>query len=79
MQSSAKTVQEYLKELPADRREAIKVVRGVILANLPKGYEECMSYGMIGYVVPHSPGRTPWERVTSANEGFVRADAYPLA
>jgi hypothetical protein len=54
MQSSAQTVQEYLKELPADRREAINAVRGVILANLPKGYEECMSYGMIGYVVPHS-------------------------
>jgi hypothetical protein len=54
MQSSAKTVQEYLKELPADRRQAISAVRGVILANLPKGYEECMSYGMIGYVVPHS-------------------------
>jgi hypothetical protein len=54
MQSTAKTVQEYLKELPADRREAINAVRGVILANLPKGYEECMSYGMIGYVVPHS-------------------------
>lgn len=53
MQSSAKTVQEYLKELPADRREAIEAVRGVILANLSKGYEECMSYGMIGYVVPH--------------------------
>src|SRR5438477_13091986 len=53
MQSSARTVQEYLKELPADRREAINAVRGVILANLPKGYEECMSYGMIGYVVPH--------------------------
>ena len=54
MQSSAKTVQEYLKELPADRREAINAVRGVILENLPTGYEECMSYGMIGYVVPHS-------------------------
>ncbi|MGZ8938773.1 MAG: DUF1801 domain-containing protein [Limisphaerales bacterium] len=54
MQSSAKTVPEYLKELPADRREAINAVRSVILANLPKGYEECMSYGMIGYVVPHS-------------------------
>src|SRR5215813_5258548 len=54
MQSSAKTVQEYLKELPAERRQAIDAVRGVILANLPKGYEECMSYGMIGYVVPHS-------------------------
>ncbi len=54
MQSSAKTVQQYLKELPAERREAINAVRGVILANLPKGYEECMSYGMIGYVVPHT-------------------------
>ena len=54
MQSSAKTVQEYLKELPTDRRQAINTVRGVILANLPKGYQECMSYGMIGYVVPHS-------------------------
>jgi hypothetical protein len=54
MQSSARSVQEYLKELPADRRETINAVRGVILANLPMGYEECMSYGMIGYVVPHS-------------------------
>ena len=54
MQSSAKTVQEYLNELPTNRREAISAVRGVILANLPKGYEECMSYGMVGYVVPHS-------------------------
>ncbi len=54
MQSRAKTVSEYLEELPDDRREVIKAVRGVILANLPKGYEECMSYGMIGYVVPHS-------------------------
>lgn len=40
--------------MPAERREAISAVRKVILANLPKGYEECMSYGMIGYVVPHS-------------------------
>ena len=54
MHSRAKTVQEYLKELPADRRETIGAVRGVILANLPQGYEECMSYGMIGYVVPQS-------------------------
>ncbi len=54
MQSSAKTVPEYLKELPADRRAAISAVRDVILANLLEGYEEHMSYGMIGYVVPHS-------------------------
>lgn len=53
MQSKAATVAEYLKELPADRREAISKVRSVIRKNLPKGYAECMSYGMIGYVVPH--------------------------
>lgn len=54
MKSNAKTVNEYLDALPEDRRAAISTVREVILANLPKGYEECMSYGMIGYVVPHS-------------------------
>ena len=54
MTSKAKTVAEYLKSLPADRRAAISAVRKAILDNLPKGYEECMSYGMIGYVVPHS-------------------------
>jgi hypothetical protein len=54
MKSSAATVEEYLRRLPADRRTAISAVRQVILANLPKGYVECMGYGMIGYVVPHS-------------------------
>jgi hypothetical protein len=54
MTSNAKTVKEYLASLPKDRRDAISAIRKVILANLPKGYEECMSYGMIGYVVPHS-------------------------
>ena len=54
MTSQAKTVAEYLKALPGDRRAAISAVREVILANLPKGFEERMSYGMIGYVVPHS-------------------------
>lgn len=54
MKSTAKTVEQYLGGLPPDRREAIAAVRQVILANLPKGYEECISYGMIGYVVPHS-------------------------
>jgi len=54
MQSKAKTVTQYLAGLPADRREAIKAVRAVILKNLPKGYKEGMQYGMIGYFVPHS-------------------------
>ena len=53
MQSRTKSVVEYLKELPADRRAAIEEVREVILKNLDKGYEETMQYGMIGYAVPH--------------------------
>jgi hypothetical protein len=28
-------------------------LRSTILENLPEGFEEVMSYGMIGYVVPH--------------------------
>src|SRR5215831_18648227 len=53
MTSNAKTVDEYLRSLPPDRRAALSAVREVILANLPEGYEEQMQYGMIGYVVPH--------------------------
>ena len=54
MQSKAASVEQYLAELPADRRDAIAAVRTVILKNLPEGYEEGMQYGMIGYYVPHS-------------------------
>src|SRR5258708_4649818 len=54
MTSKATTVDQYLAELPEDRRAAISAVRDAILKNLPKGYEEGMQYGMIGYYVPHS-------------------------
>ena len=54
MTSSAATVEEYLRSLPADRRAAISTVRATILAHLPAGYEERMGYGMIAYVVPHT-------------------------
>lgn len=54
MQSKATTVEAYLAELPPDRRDAIAAVRRVILNNLDSDYEEGMSYGMIGYYVPHS-------------------------
>ncbi len=54
MQSKATTVADYLKELPADRLEAMTKLRKVIVKNLPKGFKECMGYGMIGYVIPHS-------------------------
>ena len=53
MQSKATTVDQYLRELPAERAAAIAAVRDVILRNLDRDYEEGMSYGMIGYAVPH--------------------------
>jgi hypothetical protein len=53
MQSKASSPDEYLAELPEDRRIAMQKLRKVALENLPKGYKEVMSYGMLGYVVPH--------------------------
>lgn len=54
MLSKASTPKEYLANLPEDRKEVITKFRQVILDNLPDGFEEVMSYGMLGYVVPHS-------------------------
>ncbi len=54
MQSTASTLDAYLESLPEDRKEAIAKLRAVIQENLPAGFEETMSYGMIGYVVPHA-------------------------
>jgi hypothetical protein len=54
MQSKATSPQQYLDELPEDRKELIQKLRQQILDNLPKGMEETMNYGMLGYVIPHS-------------------------
>ncbi len=54
MQSKAATIEQYLDELPDDRKAVMKKLRQAIKKNLPKGFKETMSYGMIGYVVPHS-------------------------
>ncbi|SEB03186.1 protein of unknown function (DU1801) [Flavobacterium gillisiae] len=54
MQSKAQNIEEYLNELPKDRKTAMNNLRETILANIPKGFNEEMSYGMIGYVLPHS-------------------------
>ncbi|TXT30055.1 MAG: hypothetical protein FD136_1728 [Chitinophagaceae bacterium] len=50
MQSKATSVKEYIAELPEDRQKAIMQLQKVIKKNLPKGFEEVMSYGN---VVPH--------------------------
>jgi hypothetical protein len=50
--SKAATVEEYLNELPEDRRAVVSAVRDVIVRNLPAGYREAMNWGMINYEVP---------------------------
>ena len=54
MTIEAKTVEEYLSKLPADRIEAVTRLRQTLRDNLPKGFEEGINYKMIGYYVPHS-------------------------
>lgn len=54
MKIEANSPEEYIDQLPDDRKQAMTKLRQTILDNLPKGFEETMSYGMIGYVVPHS-------------------------
>ena len=54
MQSKATIVDQYLKELPEERKAAIQNLRKEIKKNLPKGFKEGMGYGMMGWSVPHS-------------------------
>lgn len=54
MQSKATTINDYLLEVPEIRQQMFSKLRETIIKNLPKGFEETISYGMIGYVVPHS-------------------------
>lgn len=51
--SELKTVSEYIKTIDEDRKPAFEKLREIISKNLPKGFEECMSYGMPAFVVPH--------------------------
>jgi uncharacterized protein YdhG (YjbR/CyaY superfamily) len=53
MQIKVDTVEEYIDQIPEERKEVIQKLRKVLSENLPEGFREEMSYGMIGYVVPH--------------------------
>ncbi len=54
MQYEVYSIDEYIAALPEDRKPVIERLRKIILTNLPEGFEEQLSYGMIGYVVPLS-------------------------
>lgn len=52
MKIPAQSVEEYLENLPEERKEPMQKLRKIISENLPEGFEEQLSYGMIGFVVP---------------------------
>jgi uncharacterized protein YdhG (YjbR/CyaY superfamily) len=54
MNLRATSVTDYISKVPEERQEAFNKLRDTIIANLPDGFSEELSYGMIGYVVPKS-------------------------
>ncbi|WP_418508981.1 DUF1801 domain-containing protein [Corallibacter sp.] len=54
MQYKASSPEDYISQVPEERQDVLKTLRKTIKDNLPKGFEEGIQYGMIGYYVPHS-------------------------
>ena len=54
MKYEANTIEEYISQLPKERKEPFNTLRETILENLPEGFEEGLGYGMPAYFVPHS-------------------------
>ena len=54
MKSDATTIAEYLDEAPEERQEPLRKLWEVVSENIPDGFAEALSYGMPGFVVPHS-------------------------
>ena len=54
MQYKASSPEDYINQVPEERQDALKKLRQTIKNNIPKGFEEGIQYGMIGYYVPHS-------------------------
>ena len=54
MQYKAVDAADYISQLPEERQAAMKKLRAVIKKNLPKGFNEGVGYGMMGWSVPHS-------------------------
>ncbi|MGC6413938.1 MAG: DUF1801 domain-containing protein [Bacteroidia bacterium] len=54
MNYKSATIEEYLNQIPSERKDAIKKILDLMEQNLPKGFEARINYSMPGYVVPHS-------------------------
>lgn len=54
MSTRAASIEDYLETLSPERRVIIEELRAIINSNIPNEFEEQISYGMIGWVVPHA-------------------------
>jgi len=54
MTIKASTIAEYVKQIPEDRQQVFEKLLSILRENLPPGFEECLSYGMPAFSVPHS-------------------------
>jgi uncharacterized protein YdhG (YjbR/CyaY superfamily) len=54
MRVIANSIEEYIEQVPEERKEYFNKLRDVLKSNIPEGFHEELNYGMIGYVVPHS-------------------------
>ena len=52
--SSVKTPAQYIASLPADRAKTIATVRAFVNKHIPRGYDECLVWGTIGWTIPLS-------------------------
>ena len=54
MTIKAATLAEYIDQIPEDRKVVFEKLLSILSTHLPKGFEECLSYGMPAFFVPHS-------------------------
>jgi len=52
--SNVKTPAQYIASLPADRAKTIAAVRALVNQHIPRGYDECLVWGTIGWTIPLS-------------------------
>ena len=54
MKYEASSPEDYISQLPEERKAVVEKLRTIIKENLPNGFEEGINYNMLGYYVPHS-------------------------
>ncbi len=53
MKIVAATIEEYISKVPEERKQAFIGLYETVSRSLPSGFVPMMSYGMVGFVVPH--------------------------